>query len=85
MKNIEAKKIAAAIAAVNLFIEEKQLYQKALAGEEPQTKAGSDKFSDSVKKEEMLKELRDTSTNWAALGRMQSMNTRVLWQLKIFK
>lgn len=84
MKNLEAKKIAAAIAAVNLFIEEKQLNQKVLLSEEVQKKAGSEKF-DSVRKEEMLKELRDTSTNWAALGRMQSMNTRVLWQLKIFK
>ncbi len=84
MKNLEAKKIAAAIAAVNLFIEEKQLNQKVLSSEEVQKKAGPEKF-DSVRKEEMLKELRGASTNWAALGRMQSMNTRVLWQLKIFK
>jgi len=82
MKNIESKKIAAALAAVNLFIEQERLYQESLETAKPKQVKPADY---TPKKEEMLKEVRGVATGWATLGRIQSMNTRVLWQLKLYK
>lgn len=76
MGNINAKKIAAAISAVNFFLEEEKslLISETHLGAEPP-----------IVVEETLKEIRDNATGWAYLGRAQSMNTRTFWQLKLYK
>lgn len=77
MGNINAKKVAAAISAVNLFLEEEATFvvsETHLGAETPM-----------IVVEETLKEIRDNATGWAYLGRAQSMNIRTLWQLKLYK
>lgn len=80
MKNKELKKIAAAVAAVNLVLEGEKL-------KEAFEKASETKKVDVIppKKELLLKEIHGYSTAWSQAGRMQSMSIRNLWQLKLYK
>ncbi len=79
MKSLKTKKIAAAIAVVNLFLEqEKEIVAE--TGKKSEEKAV---FIPSG--QEMLKEINAASTVWAVAGRMESMNIRTLWSLKLYK
>lgn len=81
--NKKAKKVAAAITAINILLEEEAVTAKKMVEE---TKAEQyKKTSSSPIKEEMLKEVRNYSTYWAVSGRMEMMNSRTLWQLKLYK
>ncbi|GAB4439837.1 MAG: hypothetical protein OHK0040_11340 [bacterium] len=83
MKSKENKKIAAAITAINMLLEEERLLE-AIKPFQTETTAKAYDFTP-PKKEDMLKEISGSSTAWSQAGRVQSMNIRTLWQLKLYK
>lgn len=83
MKGKESKKIAAAVTAVDLFLKEEIFVDRSETLHVQETSKTSGLTLE--RKEEMLKEIHGVSTSWSQAGRIQSMNIRNLWQLKIYK